>query len=53
MEANECIGDRDFKMKIKACGRESKESANGPRPVITGGLGEQENESAYLHLEAK
>ena len=27
IEANESIGDKDFKMKIKTCRRESKESS--------------------------
>jgi len=34
IEANERIGDKDFKMKIKTCGRESKESAYWLRLVI-------------------
>ena len=29
IEANESIGDKDFKMKIKTCRRESKESVIG------------------------
>ncbi len=37
IEANESIGDKDFKMKIKTCRRESKESSYWLRLVITGG----------------
>jgi len=53
IEANESIGDKDFKMKIKTCRRESKESAYWLRLVITGGSAEQENERTYLRQEAK
>ena len=44
IEANESIGDKDFKMKIKTCRRESKESAYWLRLIITDGSSEQENE---------
>ena len=37
IEANESIGDKDFKMKIKTCRRESKESAYWLRLVVTDG----------------
>jgi four helix bundle protein len=53
IEANESIGDKDFKMKIKTCRRESKESAYWLRLVITDGSAEQENERNYLRQEAK
>jgi four helix bundle protein len=53
IEANESIGDKDFKMKIKTCRRESKESSYWLRLVITDGSAEQENERAYLRQEAK
>ena len=53
IEANESIGDKDFKMKIKTCRRESKESAYWLRLVITNGSGEMENERAFLRQEAK
>lgn len=53
IEANESIGDKDFKMKIKTCRRESKESAYWLRLVITDGSSEQENERTYLRQEAK
>ncbi len=44
IEANESIGDKDFKMKIKTCRRESKESSYWLRLIITDGSIEQENE---------
>jgi four helix bundle protein len=53
IEANENIGDKDFKMKIKTYRRESKESAYWLRLVITDGSAEQENEQTYLRQEAK
>lgn len=53
IEANESIGDKDFKMKIKTCRRESKESAYWLRLVITDSSVEQEKERTYLRQEAK
>ena len=53
IEANESNGDKDFKMKIKTCRRESKESAYWLRLVITDGSIEQQNEKSYLRQEAK
>jgi four helix bundle protein len=53
IEANESIGDKDFKMKIKPCRRESKESAYWLGLVITDGSAEQESERKYLRQEAK
>ena len=53
IEANESIGDRDFKMKIKTCRRESKESAYWLRLVITDGSKEMEDERNYLRQEAR
>jgi four helix bundle protein len=53
IEANESIGDKDFKMKIKTCRRESKESGYWIRLIITDGSQEQENERVYLRQEAK
>ena len=53
IEANETIGDKDFKMKIKTCRRESKESGYWLRLVITDGSTENDNERAYLRQEAK
>ena len=53
IEANECIGDKDFIMKIKTCRREAKESAYWLRLVITDGSKEMENERNALRQEAK
>jgi len=53
IEANESIGDKDFKMKIKTCRRESKESSYWLRLVITDGSKEKEDERNYLRQEAK
>jgi len=53
IEANETIGDKDFKMKIKTCRRESKESGYWLRLVITDGTNENEQERTYLKQEAK
>jgi four helix bundle protein len=47
IEANESIGDKDFKMKIKTCRRESKESAYWLRLVITDSSKEMEEERKY------
>ena len=52
IEANESIGDKDFKMKIKTCRRESKEAAYWLRLIITDSSVEQENEQKYLQQEA-
>jgi four helix bundle protein len=53
IEANESIGDKDFKMKIKTCRRESKESAYWLRLVITDNSESMENERSELRQEAK
>jgi four helix bundle protein len=53
IEANESIGDKDFKMKIKTCRRESKESSYWLRLVITDNSKEMEEERSYLRQEAK
>jgi four helix bundle protein len=53
IEANESIGDKDFKMKIKTCRRESKESAYWLRLLITDGSAEHQNERANLRQEAR
>ena len=53
IEANETIGDKDFKMKIKTCRRESKESSYWLRLVITNGSNEMDDERKYLRQEAK
>ena len=53
IEANETIGDKDFKMKIKTCRREAKESSYWARLVITDGSKEMEDERAWIRQEAK
>ena len=52
IEANESIGDKDFKMKIKTCRRESKESGYWLRLVVTDGV-DVERERDSLRQEAK
>ena len=53
IEANESIGDKDFKMKIKTCRRESKEAAYWLRLVITDSSKGMEDERMALRQEAK
>ena len=53
IEANESIGDKDFKMKIKTCRRESKESGYWLRMIITDGSKGSEEERDRLRQEAK
>lgn len=53
IEANETIGDKDFKMKIKTCRRESKESAYWLRMIITDGSKTMEEERSALRQEAR
>jgi four helix bundle protein len=53
IEANEGIGDKDFKMKIKTCRRESKEAAYWLRLVITDGSKPMEDKRAALRQEAR
>jgi four helix bundle protein len=53
IEANESIGDKDFKMKIKTCRRESKESSYWLRLVITDSSPIMENERTALRQEAR
>jgi len=53
IEANESIGDKDFKMKIKTCRRETKESSYWLQLVITDNSKEMEDERNYLRQEAK
>ncbi len=52
IEANESIGDKDFKMKIKVCRREAKEAAYWLRLTITDGTPAIETERASLRQEA-
>jgi four helix bundle protein len=44
IEANECIGKKDFLMKIKTCRREAKESSYWLRLLGVGGQHEQERQ---------
>ena len=53
VEANEGLGDKDFKMKIKICRRESKETAYWTRLTITDGSKEVEEERQWIKNEAK
>lgn len=52
IEANESLGDKDFKMKIKTCRRESKEAAYWLRLMITGGNQVADTERSSLRKEA-
>jgi four helix bundle protein len=52
IEANESLGDKDFKMKIKTCRREVKETSYWLRMVNTDGSGELEKERNELRQEA-
>ena len=45
IEANECIGKKDFVMKIKTCRREAKESGYWLRLLEVDGENESERES--------
>jgi len=52
IEANECIGKKDFVMKIKTCRREAKESAYWLRLLdCCDSLGQQRSEFAGEGLE--
>ena len=53
IEANESLGNKDFKMKIKICRKESKESSYWLRLVITDGSDVMETERKALRQEAK
>ena len=53
IEANDAIGDKDFRMKIKICRRESKESGYWLRLAITDGSNDNEEERSQLRQEAK
>ena len=53
IEANETIGEKDFKMKIKTCRRESKEAGYWLRLVVTDASTNMETERAALRQEAK
>ncbi len=51
IEANENLGEKDFKMKIKICRREAKEAGMFLRLVDTGNGEEMEKERAFLIQE--
>ena len=53
IEANESIGDKDFKMKIRTCRRESKEASYWLRLVLTDESENQEAQRKFLRQEAK
>ena len=53
IEANESIGDKDFKMKIKTCHRESKEAGYWLKLTITDGTEKMEQERNWLSGESK
>ncbi|HLF46032.1 MAG TPA: four helix bundle protein [Chitinophagaceae bacterium] len=52
IEANENLGEKDFKMKIKTCRREAKESAYWLRLVITDNTQEMETGRKALRQES-
>ena len=52
IEANENLGEKDLKMKIKICRKESKEAAYWLRLIITNGSIEMEEERGALRQEA-
>lgn len=52
IEANESLGDNDFKMKIRTCRREAKEAIYWLRLVLTDSTELIENERNYLIKEA-
>jgi len=53
IEGNESIGDKDFKMKIRTCRRESKEAGYWVRLTISDGSEEMEKERMWLLGESK
>ena len=52
IEANENLGEKDFKMKIKICRKESKEAPYWLRLIITDGSVEMEEERKGIRQEA-
>ena len=52
IEANECLGKKDFLLKIKTCRKEAKESAYWLRLVDTGADGDREAQRNALEREA-
>jgi len=53
IEANENLGKKDFKLRIKICRKESKETAYWLRLIITNGSEQLENERNELRQESK
>jgi four helix bundle protein len=53
IEANESIGDKDFKMKIRTCRRESKEAAYWLRLIITDGSKGMEDEKSSIKTRSQ
>lgn len=53
IEANEAIGDKDFKMKIKTCRREAKESGYWLRLTVLNNDAQLEAERQRLRQESK
>ena len=53
IEANESLGKKDFRMRIKISRKEAKESGYWLRLLYTGGGEELDRERAELVLEAK
>ena len=53
IEANETIGDKDFKMKIRTCRRESKEAGYWLKLTITNGSDEMEKERMWWLGESR
>lgn len=52
IEANECLGQKDFKMKIKICRKEAKESAYWFKLIIATNEESFSKEATRLHGEA-
>ena len=52
IEANENLGEKDFKMKIRICRKEAKETAYWLRLILTDISKEMEVEKEYLKQEA-
>ncbi len=53
IEANESLGEKDFKLKIRICRKEAKESAYWLRLIITDASEQLESERKALRKEAK
>ena len=53
IEADESLGEKDFKLKIKTCPKESKETTYWLRLIVTDRLEQLENERKALRQESK